>query len=205
MILTSRLDISITSDICIFAYHRFFFLGDIIFMGYIGGVKMVKLMKYNKLILLLMMVFLWLTLPLMGKNAVKRFFPTGIFIALLTRWENSVAKKRTWWWWYEKFHPKLSGSFPFVWGPFMIGSMWILKFTYGKFYRYLTLNLIVDTIFVFVLVDKWLTKWGIASLVRMKKLQLSLLLFIDSLLLYGFQYLVEKIKATMSKCMTPVE
>ncbi len=157
---------------------------------------MTKLIKYNKLILLLMMVLLWLTLPLLGKNTVKRFFPAGIFIALLTRWENSIAKKRTWWWWYEKLHPKLSGSFPFVWGPFMIGSMWILKFTYGNFYRYLIINLIVDSLFVFVIIDKWLTKWGIASLVRMKKFQLSLLLFIDSLLLYGFQYLLEKIKET---------
>lgn len=141
-----------------------------------------------------MMVIFWLTIPFMGKNAVKRFLPAGIFIAIFTRLENFVTKKRVWWWWYEKLHPKLSGSFPFVWGPFMIGSMWILKLTYGKFYRYLILNLIVDSIFTFVLVDKWLTKWGIASLVRMKKFQLSLLLFIDSLLLYGFQKFIETIQ-----------
>lgn len=153
-----------------------------------------KLMKYNKLILFFMMVLMWLTIPLMGKNTIKRFFPAGILIALITRLENYFAKKRTWWWWYQKFHPKLSGSFPFVWGPFLIGSMWILKFTYGKFYRYLIVNLIVDSIFTYILVDKWLTKWGIASLVRMKKIQLSLLFFFDSLLLYGFQYLLEKIK-----------
>ncbi|WP_062106084.1 hypothetical protein [Bacillus niameyensis] len=160
-----------------------------------------KLMKYNKLILILMMGFLWLTLPFMGKKAVKRFLPAGIFIALVTRWENSIAKKRTWWWWYEKLHPRLSGSFPFIWGPFMVGSMWILKMTYGKFPRYLILNLIVDSIFVFILIDKWLTKWGIASLVRMKKLQLSLLLFIDSLILYGFQNIVEKIREFRKKHM----
>lgn len=146
------------------------------------------------MLLLLMLVFSWLSLTLMGKNSVKRFLPAGIFIALITRWENAVAKKRTWWWWYEKLHPKLPGSLPFVWGPFMIGSMWILKLTYGKFFRYLILNLAVDSIFTFILVDKWLTKWGIASLVRMKKIQLSLLLFIDSILLYGFQYLIEKVK-----------
>ncbi|MEH7385564.1 hypothetical protein V7147_09170 [Bacillus sp. JJ1521] len=153
---------------------------------------MVKFIKYNKMLLILMLIISWLSLLLMGKNSVKRFLPAGVFMALFTRWENVVAKKRTWWWWYEKLHPKLPGSFPFVWGPFMIGSMWILKLTYGNFFRYLILNLIVDSIFTFVLVDKWLTKWGIASLVRMKKIQLSLLLFIDSLLLYGFQYLIEK-------------
>ncbi len=153
-----------------------------------------KFIKYKKLLLLLMLVFSWLSLLLMGKNSVKRFLPAGVFMALITMWENVVAKRRTWWWWYEKFHPKLPGSFPFVWGPFMIGSIWILKLTYGKFFRYLLLNFAVDSIFTFILVDKWLTKWGIASLVRMKKIQLSLLLFIDSLLLYGFQYLIEKVK-----------
>lgn len=158
---------------------------------------MVKLIKYNKLILILMMLLVWLTLPLMGKKAIKRFFPAGIFIALITGFETSIAKKRRWWWWYEKLHPKLSGSFPFDWGPYLIGSMWILKFTYGKLFRYLTLNLIFDSVFIFVLIDSWLKKWGIASLVRMKKYQLSLILFFDSLFLYGFQYLLETTKKAL--------
>ncbi|MBW8347864.1 hypothetical protein K0H71_00195 [Bacillus sp. IITD106] len=153
-----------------------------------------KLMRYNKLLLLLMLIFSWFSLLSLGKNSFKRFLPAGIFIAFVTRLENVMAKKRTWWWWYEKLHPKLSGSFPFVWGPFMVSSMWILRFTYGKLFRYLLVNLIADSIFVYILIDKWLTKWGIASLVRMKKMQLSLLLFIDSLILYGFQFLIEKMR-----------
>ncbi|MEH7237771.1 hypothetical protein [Bacillus sp. JJ1562] len=152
---------------------------------------MIKLMKYKKILLLFMMILSWLTVPLMKKKEIKRYFLAAVFMSLVTMFENIIAKKRTWWWWNVKLHPKLSGSFPFVWGPFMIGSLWILKLTYGKFYLYMILNLIVDSIFTFVLVEKWLTKWGIASLVRMKKYQLSLLLFIDSLLLYGFQYLIE--------------
>ncbi|MBP2239539.1 hypothetical protein J2Z40_000092 [Cytobacillus eiseniae] len=158
-----------------------------------------KLMKYNKFVLLMMLVVSWLSLLLFGKSSFKRFIPAGIFIALVTGLENYAAKKRTWWWWYEKLHPKLSGSIPFVFGPFMIGSMWVLKLTYGKFNRYLIVNLIVDSFFIFILIDKWLKKWGIASLVRMKKIQLSLLLFIDSLLLYGFQLLIEKIKVVKWK------
>ncbi|MBS4196413.1 hypothetical protein [Lederbergia citri] len=155
---------------------------------------MMKLMRYNKLILILMMVFSWLSLLSLGKSSFKRFLPAGILIAFITRLENVMAKKRTWWWWYEKLHPKLSGSFPFVWGPFIVSSIWILKFTYGKPFRYLLVNLIADSIFVYILIDKWLTKWGIASLVRMKKIQLSCLLFIDTLLLYGFQFLIEKVR-----------
>jgi hypothetical protein len=178
----------------LFDLHKISFLGDINSIDGVGGFEMVKLMKYNKLLLILMMFLFWLTVPLLGKNAAKRLFPAGVFIALITRWENAIAKKRKWWWWYEKLHPRLSGSFPFVCGPFFVISIWILKLAHGKFYRYLLVNLIVESIFTYILVDKWLTKWGIASLVRMKKFQLSLLLFIDSLLLYGFQTLIEKVK-----------
>ncbi|MEK5054858.1 MULTISPECIES: hypothetical protein [Niallia] len=105
--------------------------------------------------------------------------------------EDIIAKKRKWWWWYEKIHPKLSGIVPFLWGPFFIGSLWILKWTYGKYFRYIFINLVVDSIFVYFLVD-WLKKLGIASLVRLKKYQLSLLFFFKSLLLYGFQFVKER-------------
>jgi len=85
----------------------------------------------------------------------------------------------------------LSGIVPFLWGPFIVGSLWILKLTYGKFIKYIILNLIVDSIFTYFLVS-WLRKLGIASLVRLKKYQLSLLFFLKSLLLYGFQFIKEE-------------
>ncbi|PGY03285.1 hypothetical protein COE25_29855 [Bacillus sp. AFS031507] len=50
---------------------------------------------------------------------------------------------------------------------------------------------VVDSIFTYVLVD-WLRRLGIASLVRMKKIHVSLIFLIESLLLYGFQFFKEK-------------
>ncbi|WP_225985302.1 hypothetical protein [Priestia endophytica] len=78
-----------------------------------------------------------------------------------------------------------------MWGPYLIGSMWILKLTYGRFVQFLLLNLFVDSLFTFVLVD-FFKKRGIVSLVRLKKWGLALIFFIDSLLLYGFQYVKDK-------------
>ncbi|NRG34979.1 hypothetical protein HRF63_24280 [Bacillus circulans] len=148
-------------------------------------------MRHSRELLVLMMFLSWFLLPLIGKDAVKRFLPAGLFIALIVTIEDIIAKKRKWWWWYEKIHPKLSGIVPFLWGPFFIGSLWILKWTYGKYFRFIFINLVVDSIFVYFLVD-WLKKLGIASLVRLKKYQLSLLFFFKSLLLYGFQFVKER-------------
>lgn len=156
--------------------------------------KFVK-MKYSKSLLMSMFVLSWLTFPLLGKNTIKRFLPAGIFISLVVAVEDVIARKRKWWWWYEKMIPNVSGIVPFLWGPFLIGSMWILKLTYGRFTFYTIINFIVDSFFTFFMVD-WLKKLGIASLIRLPKYQLSMIFFLKSLLLYGFQYVKEKIQYT---------
>ncbi|MFB6469497.1 hypothetical protein ACE38V_22450 [Cytobacillus sp. Hz8] len=150
-------------------------------------------MKYSRILLLALLVVPWLTLPLLGKKTFKRFLPASLFISLVVSLESVIAKKRRWWWFYQRLHPKLSGEFPLIWGSFLIGSMWIMKFTYRKFYIYLFTNLIVDTIFTYPFV-KFLKKTGTASLVRLKGFQLSILFFIKSLLLYAFQFCMDKVR-----------
>jgi hypothetical protein len=141
----------------------------------------------------MMMILPWFTIPWLGKSAFKRYLPAGLFISLMVRIINIIAKKRKWWWWYETLHPKLSGVVPFIWGPFLVGSVWILKWTYGKFFRYMILNSIVDSMFTYIIVH-YLTKLGIASLVRMKKIQLMYVFTVFAILLYIFQFLREYVQ-----------
>ena len=155
-----------------------------------------RTLRKPKLILFFMLIFPWLTVPLLGKDTFKRYFLAGIFISLIVRMESMVAKKRKWWWFTEKIHPKLAGEFPLIWGPFLIGSMWILKFTYGKFFIYILTNLVVDTFFTYPFV-KIMKSQGVGSLIRLKEYQLSILFFFKSLILYGFQFLREKKRGLM--------
>ncbi|WP_245613728.1 hypothetical protein [Alkalihalobacterium bogoriense] len=148
-------------------------------------------MKYSKLLLVLMMVFSWFSLVFLDKKSIKRFFPASLFMAIIVRMVNVIAKKRKWWWWYEKIHPSVSGSFPFVWGSFFVSSFWILKYTYGNFMRYIGLNLFAHSAFTYIL-EPYLQKFGIASLVRMKKHQLMYVFIVLAFLLYGFQMVREK-------------
>lgn len=89
-------------------------------------------MKYSKTLLSLTMIMPWVTAPLLGKKTLEFYLPAAIFIALMVRLANVVAKKRKWWWWYETLHPRLSGVIPFMLGPFFVGSIWILKWTYWE-------------------------------------------------------------------------
>ncbi|MED3574815.1 hypothetical protein ACTHO0_09455 [Cytobacillus praedii] len=147
-------------------------------------------MRQNKLIMLLIMILPWLTIPLIGKKSIKRYLSAGIFISIIVTIESFIAKKRRWWWFHVKIHPNIQGEFPLIWGPFLIGSLWILKLTYRNFYRYIILNLIIDTFFTYAFVN-FLQYKGIGTLGRLKKIQLSLLFFFKSLLLYGFQTVKE--------------
>lgn len=151
-----------------------------------------KMMKYSKIWLAMTMILPWATAPLLGKKTFKRYLPAGIFIALMVRLTNVVAKRRKWWWWYETLHPRLSGVIPFMLGPFFVGSIWILKWTYGKFFRYLAVNMAFDSMFTYVVVP-YLTKFGVASLVRMTKMQLMYVFTFLALILYVFQFFYQNI------------
>lgn len=150
-------------------------------------------MRKNKMILLVMMLLPWLSLPLLGKRTIKRFYPGALFIVVWVAVESIVAKKRMWWRIYERIIPKVIGEMPFIIGPFFVGSLWILKFTFGNFFRYLYLNFFLDTLFAFPGMYT-LRKLGIASLVRLKPYQMVLLFMSKSVLMYGFQIKVNALR-----------
>jgi hypothetical protein len=41
-----------------------------------------KFIKYSKSLLLLMMILTWFTVPMLGKDAFRRYLPAGLFIFL---------------------------------------------------------------------------------------------------------------------------
>lgn len=148
-------------------------------------------MKHNKLFLLALMIVPWFSVQLLGKKAFKRFLPGALFMAVWVMVESILSRKRTWWSFYEKLIPRAMGEIPFIVGPFFIGSLWILKFTFGKFWRYFFVNLITDFLFAYpgMIV---LRRMGIVSLIRLKHYQMGILFLSKSVLMYGFQAMMDK-------------
>jgi len=137
-----------------------------------------------------MILLVWLTLPFLGVRNIKKFLPASIFIVIVEILLAQIGKERKWWVFYNK-NSFISVALPFYIGPFLIGSMWILKWTYGNFKRFLSFNAIVDGMFT-ILMMGLLKKLKLVTLVRFNKIQFFLYLFLKSFLLYGFQYLIEK-------------
>lgn len=148
-------------------------------------------MKNPNKSILLMTILPWLTVPFIGKSTIKRFLPGALFMGLYVMAEGRVAEKKKWWWFPINIKPNVLGEMPLIWGPFFIGSLWILKYSYGKFPLYLFINIIIDSIFTFFGI-KWFNKIGYVSLVRLTKPQLSLLFLVKSFAMYGFQMIYER-------------
>ena len=148
-------------------------------------------MNNKRKYVLVIMLLPWLTVPFIGKKAMKRFSLTSIFIGLLFGLQSVYAHKKGWWRVYPQLFPNVMGEVPFIIGPFFVGAIWILKFTFGKFLRYTLLNLGVDFFHIFVFV-KWLQRMGIASLIRLKDYQALVLFSANAVIMYGFQWLIDK-------------
>jgi hypothetical protein len=143
--------------------------------------------------LLVSMVLPWFSLSFFERKSFKRFLPATIFICTFVQIEDIFATKHKWWWFYENLFPRLKGITPLIIGPFLVGTLWILKLTYGKFFLYLLTNTVIHIIFAFPIVN-WLKKMGIASLVRLSRVRLILLFLGKAVLLYSVQSAYEYLK-----------
>ncbi|WP_100407462.1 hypothetical protein [Bacillus solitudinis] len=148
-------------------------------------------MKKTNGFIFLMTILPWLTVPFLGVKVLRRFLPASIFISLYLIAEGRFAEKKKWWWFPINVKPNMLGELPLIIGPFLVGALWILKFTYGKFNLYLLINIIVDSLFTYLGMDLF-KKIGYATLVRLSKFQLSIVFLIKTFLLYGFQVIYER-------------
>ncbi|PMC39082.1 hypothetical protein CJ195_03840 [Bacillus sp. UMB0899] len=148
-------------------------------------------MRNTKLFMILMTLLPWVSAPLLNIKTFKRFLPSSLFICVYLLAEGYLAEKKKWWWFPMTVKPNVVGELPLIFGPFFVGSLWILKFTFGKFKIYVLINLVIDAIFTYFALD-WFKKIGYVSLIRLTKFQLSLLFLIKSFLMYGIQVIYEK-------------
>lgn len=142
-------------------------------------------MKNTKLLLLSMLIIPWLTIPLLGRNAIKKYVPAAIFICTFTKVIDIIGQRKKWWSAYKGI-PPLDSIDMLNFGPYFVASLWMLKMTYGKFLIYLISNTVLQSLFIFLGL-KYLKRFKIISLEKLTKFQYLAIDFIRAILLYGFQ------------------
>ncbi|MGR3765727.1 hypothetical protein [Rossellomorea sp. NS-SX7] len=149
-------------------------------------------MKNRTLMITLMALLPWLSIPFLDNKTFRRFLPGTLFMSVYLLAEGTIATKRKWWWFPFHIKPNVAAELPLILGPFFVGSLWIFKYTYGRFSMYFLLNLIVDTFFTTIMLN-WFKKIGYVTLIRFTRFQLSLLFLLKSISMYGFQSLYERV------------
>lgn len=150
-------------------------------------------LKNQWLLNVAMVLISWLSLPLLGSRNIKRFLPSSLLILLVEMIHARYGKKQRWWVFFNKPKSFLFGELPYQIGPFLAISMWILKWTYGNFKRFILINAIANATFAFP-ISSFARKVRYYTLVRFNHFQFFLYFFSKAFLLYGFQYLFENKK-----------
>jgi hypothetical protein len=145
-----------------------------------------------------MIIVSWITVFFLGKQNIKRFMPASIFAVVFEAFNVFYAKKRKWWVFYNKPNSYITGEMPFNIGPFIVASMWILKWTYGNFKKYLLLNAGINASFAFIII-RIMDRLKVARLHKISHTQFFLYFFFKAFILYGFQYLVDKVRKKWGK------
>jgi hypothetical protein len=148
------------------------------------------LSKRHKLFNVAIIVIPWLSLLFLRKREVKRFSFAGVVIVLFEIINHLIGHKQNWWKFYDKRNSFIKNELPFSIGPYMPMSIWLLKYSYGNFKKFVGLNVIADGVFAFLLMDI-LKKLKIIRLKRLNRIQFFIYLHYKAYILYGVQYLVE--------------
>ena len=148
-------------------------------------------MNIQRLVNVAMVLLTWSTLPFLGLQKIKRFFPATLLIILLEGINGMIGKRRKWWVFYNKPKSHLFGEFPFYIGPFFVSSLWVLKLTYGNFKKFMLFNGILNGLFAFPMA-RFAKKIKYYKLDRLNEFQFFIYYFYKASLVYLFQYLFEK-------------
>lgn len=139
-------------------------------------------------LLWMILIIPWLSLFLIKKHELKRFMPASILASLLVTiiFEMSYVYN---WWTVQKAIAQWGHitSIPLVYGAFLIGTIWIFRYTFDKgFWFYIIANAIVDALYAFIGLNI-LIYFGIYRLENMGNFGIFLLMTILALIVYLYQ------------------
>ncbi|MCM3567260.1 hypothetical protein [Neobacillus mesonae] len=155
-------------------------------------------MKNSKLLYIALLILPWLTVPLLGRNALKKYLPAAIFMSTFTKALDLYGEKKKWWRFFKGMPPLDSMNF-FNFGPYLVSSLWALKLFFGRFPLFLLSNTILHICFIFFGGLKFVKHFKVFYLDKLTKFQYLGIDFLRALLLYGFQYVVELDSETSEK------
>lgn len=108
----------------------------------------------NQAVLWSMLVLPWLTLAFMKRVEIKQWMPAALFVMVTSTLIIEAGITFKLWETHETTVP-LNEMISYVYGALPVGAMWIMKYTYGRFWLYAIVQL-VGSLVLILLVQPWL-------------------------------------------------
>ncbi|WP_245948167.1 hypothetical protein [Paenibacillus sambharensis] len=96
-----------------------------------------------------LLVFPLLSLFFLERSELRRFLPVAWFVTVINSLVYQAAHHFTWWEEQGLFGWDNIVPVPWVYSAYLVATIWIFKFTYGRFLIYLVVNVILDGIYSF--------------------------------------------------------
>lgn len=137
----------------------------------------------------------WLTAFFIPKKEFKKYTPVASFATLIVVIQSMLSVPFKWW--KVKGGPltKIINDLSFILGPFFVGTIWIFRFTYGKFWLYSIANILMDAFLAFP-VNFVFQKFKVYKLVNFKPKHIFYTSICYAFVIYGYQLFISRPKSS---------
>lgn len=148
----------------------------------------------NQVLLWSMLILPWLTLFFMPKETIKRWMPVALFSALTSVLAVELGENLGWFIYSEAAYP-LRTPLYIIFGLNIVITMWLFYFSYGRFWRYMGIDIILNFVFIYLFHVYFLGSRGLFYEVGITPFVNTLIVTFDGALAYGYQMWQEGIFA----------
>jgi hypothetical protein len=116
---------------------------------------------------------------------IKRYMPVAMFATLTSIL--IIETGLTLGWWIALQSPWPLRSLPYVFGAIPVSTIWIIKFSFRQFWRFIAIEVAFNLGFAYGFLGFLLTKWGIYAYGNFGPIHVFLMTMVHGILLYLYQ------------------
>ncbi|BBB93477.1 MAG TPA: hypothetical protein PKA28_19360 [Methylomusa anaerophila] len=146
----------------------------------------------NQVLLWLILILPLLTLFFMPKENIKRWTPVALFSALTSVIAVELGENLGWFIYEEAAYPLRTPSY-IIFGLNIVVTIWSFHFLYGRFWRYIVIDTVLNFGFIYLFHVYFLGGRGLFHEVGLTPFLNTLIVTFDGVLAYGYQIWQEEI------------
>lgn len=143
----------------------------------------------NQIILWSLLILPYASLFLLNMDTVRRYMPVALFMTVIHTLAYQAAYHYGWW---NEADSSLFGwdkvvPVPWVYGAYLVIVIWVFHFTFRKFWVYLTVNILLGALFMYIVYPIWQRIGIVSSKSTLPTIAIVAMMVGFSLIIYLYQ------------------